>query len=457
MVKDSRNPPNNQIPQHVSSSISDEGLRNAFVWPDIINNAFLKSRHFTFIATDNEGLIRLFNSGAERMLGYAAKEMVDHTRLEDILDPGPARKRSEGKNRIIKGRTSPGFETINTRASVGSEDSFDLSFLHKNGDLIPVIVSVSPLKNNFDEVLGYLLICTDNTIGQQTEEKLHESETRFRTLFEQAAVGVALLETRTGRYVDINQKYCDFLGYTREEMINSNFQSVTHFEDVQENVDYNAMLLSGKFKEFSIDKRYIRKDGSIVWGNLTVSPLWGPDEEPKEYYHIAVVLDINDRKLSEMKSEYLSMHDALTGLYNRGFFTASLERLGIGRAFPISILVADVDKLKITNDRDGHAAGDELLKRSARVLKETFRGDDIIARIGGDEFCVLLPGTSLAQANELVDRFFSILEVHNLASGTDPLRISCGICTAEKGDSLLETFKKADAQMYLNKKKRKTA
>jgi len=130
-------------------------------------------------------------------------------------------------------------------------------------------------------------------------EALRESEERFRTLFEQAAVGVALLETKTGRYIQINQKYCDSLGYTIEEMLHKTFRDITYPADTQTNADNNALLIAGTINEFSIEKRYIRKDGTVVWGNLTASPLWKSGTEPGTYFHIAVVEDITVRKRAE--------------------------------------------------------------------------------------------------------------------------------------------------------------
>jgi PAS domain S-box-containing protein len=165
-------------------------------------------------------------------------------------------------------------------------------------------------------ITGY---AQDITERKQAEEALHESEERFRTLFEQAAVGVALLEIKTGHYKDINQKYCDFLGYTREEMLNLTFQDVTYPDDVNENIENNASLLAGKIREFSIEKRYIRKDGSIVWGHLTASRLWAPGEEPAVYLHIAVVQDITERKEAEqqLKAALAEKETLLRELYHR--------------------------------------------------------------------------------------------------------------------------------------------
>jgi diguanylate cyclase (GGDEF)-like protein/PAS domain S-box-containing protein len=162
----------------------------------------------------------------------------------------------------------------------------------------------------------------------EAEKTLAISEERFRLLFEHAAIGVALIDTTTGHYIDINQRYCDFLGYTKEEMLKQSFQDVTDPDYVQENIDKNALLLEGKIREFTIEKRYIQKSGEKVWGELTVSPLWKPGEIQSTFAHIAVVQDITARKKAEDalgKSEErfkklfdeaplgISLNDSLTG------------------------------------------------------------------------------------------------------------------------------------------------
>ncbi len=317
------------------------------------------------------------------------------------------------------------------------------------------------VKDSIGNVTGALSSAHDITdvreMELQTEAALKElrrSEARYRALFEQAAVGVGLVITSTGQYIDINKKFCDLVGYSRDEILESNFQTITHPEDIQENLDKNALLLSGKIMEFSIDKRYVCKDGNVVWANLTASPLWKPNEEVDEYYHIAVVQDITDRKQTELKLQYLSMHDALTGLNNRAYFEERMEHMEHSRQYPISVLMADVDTLKETNDNLGHAAGDVLLKRAANALSAAFRVEDVIARIGGDEFAVLLPGTSADKATAAVERFCSILDELNTGCDGPKLHISCGLSTAEQGTSLVEALKKADANMYIEKQRR---
>ncbi len=141
-------------------------------------------------------------------------------------------------------------------------------------------------------------IYEDTTKHKQAEAALRESEERFRTIFEQAAVGVALIDSNSGRFLRINQRYCDLMGYTLEEMTDrKTFQEITHPDDLQPDLDYFQRLLAGEIREFSMEKRYFHKDGSIVWVNLTVSPTWAVGETPQT--HIAVVEDITERKRSE--------------------------------------------------------------------------------------------------------------------------------------------------------------
>jgi PAS domain S-box-containing protein len=149
----------------------------------------------------------------------------------------------------------------------------------------------------------FATIFADVTERKRAEQELRESENRFRAVFEQAAVGVALLNTKTGQFVRINRRYCDFLGYTMQEMLQKTFADITFPDDVQQNVEGNAQLMEGSRREFSYEKRYVRKDGSIVWGSLEISPLWKPGEKPTTYFHIAVVQDITDRKRAEEEKE----------------------------------------------------------------------------------------------------------------------------------------------------------
>ena len=157
------------------------------------------------------------------------------------------------------------------------------------------------------------------------------------------------------------------------------------------------------------------------------------------------------RKRMEEKLWYLSTHDGLTGLYNRTYFEEEMTRLERGRQFPISILMVDVNGLKAVNDSQGHEAGDELLRRTAQVLLISVRVEDMVARIGGDEFAVLLTGTDVSAAEKAVERVIKNLKAHNIKYNGPPLSLSLGVATGEKGNLLAKVLKEADKNMYQDK------
>lgn len=152
----------------------------------------------------------------------------------------------------------------------------------------------------------------------------------------------------------------------------------------------------------------------------------------------------------------LSNHDTLTGLFNRLFFETELKRLDNSRQFPISIIMADLDNLKQVNDTFGHRAGDQLLKNLANLFNSIFRHEDIICRIGGDEFVVLLPNTGEPATGIILERLQKRIELFNKDHPDLPIRISIGVSTASQGEALLGHLKIADNLMYEEKARKKT-
>ena len=160
--------------------------------------------------------------------------------------------------------------------------------------------------------------------------------------------------------------------------------------------------------------------------------------------------DITSRKETEITLRHCSTHDILTGLYNRAFFEEEMELLAHGRKFPISVVMADVNGLKAVNDTLGHAAGDNLIRLAGRIIQEAFRAEDIVARIGGDEFAVLLPGMGKNVAEDAIGRIMSYPEI---VSGQ--VSIAFGIASAENNDQLAEALKLSDERMYRDKSDQK--
>jgi diguanylate cyclase (GGDEF)-like protein len=167
------------------------------------------------------------------------------------------------------------------------------------------------------------------------------------------------------------------------------------------------------------------------------------------------ILDITDRKRSEKKLRFMSYHDNLTGLYNRAFFNESLADLENSDQYPISVISFDLDKLKIINDSSGHDAGDRAIKGAAKILTNVFRKQDIVARVGGDEFVAILPTVDLKEVDSLNRRLKGEIENYNNSNNDDdlyrPISLSYGITTVNEGKSLLEGYKLADELMYRTK------
>jgi len=162
-----------------------------------------------------------------------------------------------------------------------------------------------------------------------------------------------------------------------------------------------------------------------------------------------------DRKRAEEDLIFASTHDKLTSLYNRAYFEEEIARLNAGRRNPVSVIMIDVDGLKKVNDTYGHGAGDELLKRTGKILQTAFRTDDMIARIGGDEFAIVLPETNEEAVNRRVDYLLECLEETNKISSDFKVGLSMGFSTTAPDVFLASVIRDADQKMYAEKNKKK--
>lgn len=286
---------------------------------------------------------------------------------------------------------------------------------------------------------------TDITEKKLAEKALTESEERFRTIFERSPFGIGVFSSKNGIAKQVNKKFAEIVGRAEDELLSMDWRQYTHPDDIEENMRSLDLLLSDKISEFSLNKRYIRPDGSVVWINMIIVPF--KTEDAADPRHLCMIEDITERKNAEIEILYLSYYDQLTGLFNRRYYEREAKRLDNSYNLPLSFVMADVNGLKLINDAFGHLEGDKLLKRVANIIRAQCRPDDVAARIGGDEFVLLLPKTTNSEAKEIV------LRIHSNVTHEKINHINCSVSLgfATKEDSSQDIngiFMQAENQMY---------
>ncbi|HST54119.1 MAG TPA: EAL domain-containing protein [Pyrinomonadaceae bacterium] len=213
----------------------------------------------------------------------------------------------------------------------------------------------------------------------------------LEAVFNHAAIGMAVLSSR-GKLLRVNRSLCGFLGYTESELVCSSLQSVTQQEDLGAVMAGLRSVLRRQSDSLQMEVRHRRRGGERVWALWNVARF--EDAESEEVYLILQLQDITERKQSEERLRYDAFHDPLTGLPNRALF-ADHVKLTIARAqrhegTRFSVLFCDLDRFKVINDSLGHMVGDQLLVEVARRLEGCLRQGDTVARVGGDEFTILV-------------------------------------------------------------------
>jgi PAS domain S-box-containing protein len=283
-----------------------------------LQSAIFNSRNFSSIATDADGVIQIFNVGAERMLGYSAADVVNRITPADISDPQELIARATALSTELGTSISPGFEALVFKASRGIEDIYELTYIRKDGTRFPAMVSVTALQDASDTVIGYLLIGTDNTARHRVEEErqrgeaaLRVSEVRYRALFECAPDGIVIADVDS-YYLDGNGSICRMLGYTRDELIGLHASDIVTDSELPNTKAALGTINTGS--DYHQEWQFKRKDGSVFDAEVIATTL--PDGNL-----LGMIRDITDRRradtqtanalreletASRMKSEFLA-------------------------------------------------------------------------------------------------------------------------------------------------------
>lgn len=304
------------------------------------------------------------------------------------------------------------------------------------GDLIDELI-ITPIKKH------ELKLRIDNLLKSRSFSV--EAQQRYNRLAENSPVGICVIQEEEIVYT--NPVFKNMSGLPEAEVLGKNFFSCIHSEDEDKLKDYLAQQGNCQETKEGIELRCITAEQDVIWVDLRMAEIIYDGIESK----LLILLDITPRKEAQKKINYLNFHDRLTDLYNRAYFKQELKRLDTKRQLPLSLIMADVNGLKLVNDAFGHQAGDQLLQKVADILRKSFREEDIITRWGGDEFVILLPQTTKEAAEDICLRIKKAC-----ANNKQPVQfsISLGVATKDKVDMELDkVINRADDRMYKNKLK----
>ncbi|MDR3576552.1 MAG: PAS domain S-box protein [Anaerolineaceae bacterium] len=398
----------------------EDGLRFTRQWVDLASD---------FISlTDSKGNFSYVNNSMCQVLGFTREEILSLAIQDIIPELNPAAWTERWAKMLDE-------QTI----------TFEANFRSKDGRNFPVELKVNYLEYNGG---GYACaVGRDIAERRRAEQATRDNELRFRKIVEDSQAGYYYLDLE-GIYRQVNAAWLVMYNYSNpEEVIGRHYSKMypdsdmAQAEHIFEKLKHGDVITTGEGARLC-------KDGSIRYHTFSAHPvLLAGEIIGMEGF----LIDITEHKQAEDRLRYLSSHDALTSLYNRAYFEEEMNRLELSRRYPISIVIGDVDGLKWVNDRYGHAAGDEVLRRVGQVLMTSFRNEDVVARIGGDEFAVLLPAMDTDKAQKVLDRVQEALSAP-LAEDQRPLMsLSLGIATAHKGNKLAAVLKEADDRMYKSK------
>ena len=384
---------------------------------------------------DNDGILHFVNDRFCEMTGYSREELIGRAPADFLL--------ATAEDIALMA------EKVRFRLR-GVSDQYEVRIRRKDGSVIWLEIGGAPVTDASGKVVGSIGVHNDVTERRIGEEALRESEERYRLMAENSTDLISRTTTR-GVFLYASDASRRLLGYEPAEMVGRSVYEFIDVEDLEEVRHLSTLINDVGPTTFSY--RIRRKDGSIIWFETTSRSVRNPASGELDEI-IGVSRDVSERKRAEEQIEYQAYHDALTGLPNRRLFRdrltvalAHARRLGA----TLAVMFLDLDRFKYVNDTLGHSLGDELLKSVAGRIKAALREEDSIARMGGDEFTVLLPELKNANHAAMVAQKLLETVAQPMRFEDTELFITTSIGIAlypNDGDTAELLLKNADHAMY---------
>ena len=358
------------------------------------------------IATDTGGIIRIFSTGAEKLLGYEAVELVGRATPEAFHDAAEVAERGQRLSAAL-GRPVVGFEVFVANLGDGSDTNV-WTYVRRDGGRRQVRLSVSALHDAGGALAGFVGIAVDITEALEAEERARLEAEKFAGAFGSAALGFALVSLE-GRWLDVNAAACAMFGYTSEELRATDFQTLTHPDDLSSDLELLNDLLAGRRGSYQLDKRYFRRDGTVLWGRLTVSLVHGADGQP--LYFVSQIQDVTAERRSEARLREAqertrtileSVGDAILTLGVAGLvdYTNAVAVRMIGVACADELIGRrPVDFLTLRGE-DGAGAALDLTDLGAATMAMTEGVPDLVLQSSGTQTPVSVVMTPLRRDDE---------------------------------------------------------
>lgn len=388
------------------------------------NNAIIKAMPDLLFVIDSKGYFKDCMASDESLLLMPKEDFIGK-KLSEV---------------IPKEISEVAYEKMQSVLKYGALESFEYK-IEVSGD--EYYFELRMVKNNEKEVLA---ISRNVTVERQNQLELKKSEEKFKSLVREMKQGLAIYEANVNdkdevvdyRFLYANESHEKIIGLKNKDILGKTISQI--FPKMEKSIieKLEHVVKTGKHISYENYSKETNRYYELI------------AYRPNKLQLAVIVTDITKRRQMEDRLEYLSYHDQLTGLYNRRFFEEKLTELDEESNFPLTIVMADVNGLKLVNDSFGHFVGDELLKKVAEIIVKGCRTEGIIARLAGDEFVILLPKTDISQAEQIITDIKALTLKQKVASVD--ISISFGYGTKKnKEEKIQDTLKKAEDYMYKRK------